>query len=471
MREKRSVTGLDEILRQRFSRRSVLTTAALAPFAFSEGNKLADKLRENGVRSDLADLLVTKESLENNNIYPYATADAVDASGTVIRQYVVNGQGLFSSYWDEQKRRYTEYTWPKKLLPEFSTTNLIALPDDKTVIVAGAGYDSNAQEYEMNLHISNNRGESFDEHIPVVGPEAAIIDGKLIPGTDKALFQADVSGLGTEYVLFDIPSRDYKVLQANTVEDEEGNTVLSLLPDLDTISVNPDKTKAIVDGVLYGYDPFPQYHQDALSVFAVGQAHIDLKSGSLERISYSSPSLKEPQTVTFERNEQGELSKMYEMSSFPERKMHIVDAPSGKIDIIPFEPFDEYLKQKYGKGEWEAMFIRLARIRDTYVATGTSLLREEIEGNPYMFYKALTAFWPVGVDPSLHKDLVSLRVIDTDPKKVMDTTVVNAREKLLHGGGKILEEIIPGFGIAAISLDDGQPLGEEILFPDKGLQE
>lgn len=470
MGQEKPLVGLDRIMQQRLSRRDAFAAVTLVPFALSGKDKLVNKLRENGIRSDLADLLVTQESLESNNTYPGATTDVVDASGVVTRQYVVNGEGLFSSHWDEQKRRYTEYTWPKKLIPEMDPTSLIALPDDKTVIISRMDFDENSREYKSNIHISTDRGDNFSENIEVFGPEAAIIDGKLIEGTDKAIFQADIQG-GSEYILFNIPSRDYTLIQANTVEDDEGNTLLSLLPDLDTVTLSPDKKKVIVDGVLYGYDPFTQYGQGPISIFAVGQAHIDLKTGSLEHVSYDSPILKEPRTVTFERDEQGELAKMYVMASIPQRGMNIVDVKTGDKQVIPFEPFDARLKEAYGKGDWEAQFIRLQRVKDTFVATGTTLMHQEIDGTQYTFNKAVAAFWPVESDPVTDRDNIAVRVIDSDPDSFAQARVIfDAREKRLKNGS-ILEAIVPQFGLASIPLDEkGMPIGKDMLFPDKGLQ-
>ncbi len=461
---------LNEAFHKRISRRGILklgAAATLAPFDFSEKNKFANKLKENRIRSDLQNLLVTKESLESNNTYPKATADVVDASGTVIRQYVINGEGLFSSHWDEQKRRYTAYARPKTLLPMKIPTSLIVLPDDKTVIVAGINYEQESSGTQARIAVSSDRGENFDENIIIPGGETVIFDGQLIPGTLTVLFYGDASGLGDQYTLFDTKTKVYKILHAKTLRAEDGETILSMLPVLDNISLSPDGKTVIVDGAVYAYDPFPQYNQYPISVAAIGEAHINLTTGMLEDVSYNKPTLTEPRTVSFERDEQGDLVKMYVMSSIPQREMHVVDVKKGDKQVIPFEPFDAYLKDAYGKGEWEAQFIRLQRIRETYVATGTTLLHDA--GNTYN--KTLTAFWPVGSDPAVDKDSVSLRVIDTDPDSFGQAIVVaSAREKKLKGG-LILEEIIPQFGLAAIPIDEkGQPLGKEILFPNNGIQ-
>lgn len=470
----------NNILIQRFSRRDILRAAslglparALASLALSEKNKFGDRLQEDSVRSDLKDLLVPQESLEENWIYPYASADVVDNQGFVSRHYAISGSALYSSHWDANTRKYTEYS-SSGILPIENHTALIALPDDKTVFVAGGDNERNIISPRSSIAVSHDQGINFtDKHI-LSDEKSVIWDGKLIEGTEKALFQEYVNGLGVRYVLFDTLSGNYDTLQTDTLHDKEGNVMLSLLPTLDNIYVDPEKRSIIVDGVIYDFDAFPEYHQGSLSVAAIGHASIDLDAGVLESVTYTQPTFTEPRSVSFERDEDSELTKMYITASYPKRGMHIVDVPSDKVIEVPFEPFDNRLRETYGNGDWEARFIRMQRIRGTYIATGLAVHHQTIDGQDYLFDRAVTAFWPSQADPVTNQDSIQVRVIDTGPIE-MDlaeaSVVASAREKRLHGGN-VLEEIIPHFGFANIPIDrTGMPLGEEILFPNKGLQQ
>ncbi|MBI4084430.1 MAG: hypothetical protein HY431_00850 [Candidatus Levybacteria bacterium] len=456
MGQEKPPIGLDRIFEQRFSRRNVLRAAALAPFALSE----KDKLRENGVRSDLKDLLITREDSERAAINISDITDATDASGAILSEYVISNGILYSSHWDNKKGKYTEF---KPITDIFSGlsgytdrgVDLVALPDDRTLVAAGFYPDDNGYPKPF-IAMSEDRGNNFG--LIDIDPELSwgfFANAQESIVTPQYVLIEHIQPGPNQYILFNTETRGYDILKEENGKD---------MPFIRSVFVTPDGTTALVNGTIGVSEG---------NVTTIAEAHIDLKNKKLDRVVYTELPVDYSLDIHFYRDENGNLTQIYTLNhayspylgddEFHKSKLQIFDNQTKALETIPFSTFREPVKELLGD-EWsEAGFTRFQRIGNMNVASGSAV--NDLPDSYFTNHKALTVFWPEGSDPRDPSNL-TFRYIDTEEW----TKVGDAGLKKLKRGF-VLEEVIAGLGLAAIPMtQDGELLGEEILFPNNGLQ-
>lgn len=432
----------------RITRRDILRAAALAPFALSERNRFADRLKENLIRAELSDLLVTQESLESAAINISNIADATDASGTVLSKYVINNGILCSSHWDNKKGKYTEF---KPITDVFSGligytdrgVDLVALPDDKTLVAVGFYPDDN-RNFKPFIAVSKDRGSNFEGlKIPpeLSGGFFANAQESIVIGQNVLI--EHVQAEPNQYILFNTETRDYIIFKEENGRD---------MPFIDSVFVTPDGTAALVNGTVGISEG---------DVTTIGEVRIDLKKEELVSVSYDDLQVEYPLDINFYRDEKGNLQEIYVASQWG-KKLYVVDWPTQNIETIPFGAFDDPLKEFLGEEGWNAEFWRFQRIGATNVAFDS--IETEAPDIPNS-RKPLTVFWPKGTSPSDPNNL-TFRMINTEGYSYIGLADLKKLKREF-----VFEEVVAGLGLATIPMtQDGELLGEETLFPNNGLQ-